>query len=83
MINSVVKVKMNSFHFEFHRIDLVVLFVLCTICMSKISERNQDNTGPFTWRKEDPTRGNNFTLGLHAEIAVRVACKCRSRSRRN
>ena len=83
MINSVVKVKMNSLHFEFHRIDFVVLFVLCTICMSKISERNQDNKGPFTWRKEDPTRGNNFTLGLHAEIAVRVACKCRSRSRRN
>ena len=59
MINSVVKVKMNSFHFEFHRIDLVVLFVLCTICMSKISERNQDNKGPFTCRKKDPSTGRS------------------------
>ena len=31
----------------------------------------------FTWREEDPRRRNNFTLGLHAEILVRVVPKYR------
>ena len=75
MINSVVKVKMNSFHSEFHRIDLVVLFVLCTICMSKISARNQDNKGPFTWRKEDPSTGRSHKAeNLYVGFTCRNCC---------
>ena len=73
MINSVVKVKMNSFHFEFHGIDLVVLFVLCTICKSKISERNENNKGPFTWRKEDPSTGRS-----HKAEQLYVGFTCRN-----
>ena len=39
--------------------------------------------GPFTWREEDtntrkiPEGGSTFTLGLHAEILVRVVHKFR------
>ena len=33
--------------------------------------------GLFTWREEDPSRRNNFTLGLHAEIVVLVVPKKR------
>ena len=33
--------------------------------------------GLFTWREEDPRRRINFTLGLHAEILVRVVHKYR------
>ena len=33
--------------------------------------------GLFAWREEDPRRRNNFTLGLHAEISVRVVPKKR------
>ena len=33
--------------------------------------------GLFAWREEDPRRLNNFTLGLHAEISVRVVSKKR------
>ena len=29
----------------------------------------------FTWRKEDPRR-RDFSLGLHAEISVRVVVVC-------
>ena len=35
------------------------------------------NQGLFTWRKEDPRRWINFTLGLHATILVRVLAKYR------
>ena len=46
--------------------------------MSKISERNQDNKGPAFMEEERcehreiPEGGINFTLSLHAEIALRV-----------
>ena len=33
--------------------------------------------GLFAWKEEDPRRRNNFTLGLHAEISVRVVPKKR------
>ena len=35
------------------------------------------NQGLFTWRKVDPRRWINFTLGLHATILVRVLAKYR------
>ena len=28
--------------------------------------------GLFTWREEDPRRRNNFSLGLHTEVSVRL-----------
>ena len=34
--------------------------------------------GLFTWRKDDPRRWNNFTLGLDAEISARELSKKRS-----
>ena len=35
---------------------------------NKLFPSGSDVKGLFTWREEDPSRLNNFTLGLHAEI---------------
>ena len=39
--------------------------------------KKEDLRGCLHGRKEDPRRRNNFTLGLHAEISVRVVPKKR------